>query len=353
MAGKKPQKIANGTSSTNGHAIYHKDASSSYLFTLGLVFGGCCSNAWTLEKLLMHDSSVGSALTVLQLCFVVIYYLPTFLHFQHNVSYLRWLPQLERPTVSLQVWGLQVLVLASMNLFNNWTFVYKIPLTLQIIFRSSGLAVSMIFGYLFLDKRYTSKQIFSVILVSSGVAIATLSRPAPSVASDEYYDASGYFKGIIVMTASLFLAGILGTLQEKTYHKYGPTVWKEGLFYTHALALPVYLAMSRDVWSGLSTLARHAKVDPSPIPAIYITVAINVVAQVGCISGVNRLASSVSSVQTNLILTARKALSLILSVLLGNQWNKGLGLGGVLVAVGTVMYSWRVDSEKDVDKKRR
>jgi UDP-xylose/UDP-N-acetylglucosamine transporter B4 len=33
----------------------------------------------------------------------------------------------------------QVIVLLAVNIFNNWTFIYKIPLTLQIVFRSSGM----------------------------------------------------------------------------------------------------------------------------------------------------------------------------------------------------------------------
>jgi solute carrier family 35 (UDP-xylose/UDP-N-acetylglucosamine transporter), member B4 len=45
-------------------------------------------------------------------------------------------------------------------------------------------------------------------------------------------------------------------------------------------------------------------------------------------------------VSTNLVLTARKALSLVLSVWwFGSEWNRGLGLGGALVFAGSVLYS--------------
>jgi hypothetical protein len=112
------------------------------------------SNAWTLEKLLMHDSSIGmyqrrwryivpdhfigSALTFLQLSFVVLYYIPSFLHFRRDVATLKYIPRIESPAVPLKTWGVQVFVLLAVNIFNNWTFLYKIPLTVQIIFRSSG-----------------------------------------------------------------------------------------------------------------------------------------------------------------------------------------------------------------------
>lgn len=43
---------------------------------------------------------------------------------------------------------------------------------------------------------------------------------------------------------------------------------------------------------------------------------------------------------TNLVLTARKALSLVLSVWwFGSGWNRGLALGGSLVFAGSVLYS--------------
>ena len=83
----------------------------------------------------------------------------------------------------------------------------------------------------------------------------------------------------------------------------------------------------------------------------------NVVTQAGCVSGANRLASvclsfslipfsntcdqSTSSVQTSLFLTARKAVSLIISILwFGSGWNWGVVTGGLVVSAGTMLYSW-------------
>jgi drug/metabolite transporter (DMT)-like permease len=57
---------------------------------------------------------------------------------------------------------------------------------------------------------------------------------------------------------------------------------------------------------------------------------------------------TVSSVSTNLVLTARKAVSLVLSVWwFGNGWNRGLVLGGSLVFAGSVLYSNSSDPEKE------
>ncbi|KAG8849159.1 golgi uridine diphosphate-N- acetylglucosamine transporter [Serendipita sp. 411] len=343
------KKVENGE---NGHYNVSKNSAPSYFMTLALVFGGCCSNAWSLERLLMHDSNIGSALTFLQLSFVMLYYLPSVLHFPQDVAYTRWFPRLDTRVVPLQLWSLQVIVLLGVNIFNNWTFIYKIPLTLQIIFRSSGLAVSMIFGYLFLDKRYNRQQILAVIMVSCGVCIATLSRPTSRTSMQDDYDPVAYVKGIFVMALSLILSGILGTLQEKTFRQYGSFVWKEGLFYTHALALPCLLMISRDIPSGLKSLSSHGVSTRKSIPEIYVVVFMNVITQACCISGVNRLGSTVSSVQTNLLLTARKAASLVISILLlGSGWNVGLMVGAVLVSAGTILYSWRRNSPVNDAKK--
>jgi hypothetical protein len=109
----------------------------------------------------------------------------------------------------------------------------------------SGLAVSMLFGYFFLEKRYTPGQIVrllngrwfhsnnclktSVFSVSVGVIFTTLSRPnGPSNESSEDYQ---YLIGICMLTISSLLTGVLGMLQELTYRTYGPC-WREGVFYT-------------------------------------------------------------------------------------------------------------------------
>ncbi|PVF93920.1 UAA transporter [Serendipita vermifera] len=338
----------NSSKSSNGATIIRKDTIDdvSYPITLVLVFGGCCSNAWTLEKLLMHDSSIGSALTFLQLSFVVLYSIPGFLHFRQDVTIFKYFPRIESPVVPLKTWGVQVIVLLAVNILNNWTFFYKIPLTVQIIFRSSGLAVSMLFGYLFLDRRYSYQQLIAVILVTCGVITATLSRPNSVSSSAIDQSLSNYFKGLAAMASSLLMGGVLGLLQERTYQEYGPH-WKEGLFYTHMFALPLFLLVTNDVASGLSTLTNRAKQSNHIVPQLYIDVVLNIITQASCVAGANRLVSTSSSVKTSLLLTARKAVSLIISIVwFGNGWTVSLFVGGGLVAIGTLLYNWPVQKEK-------
>lgn len=77
----------------------------------------------------------------------------------------------------------------------------------------------------------------SVLLVTAGVVLATITRPSTSniKSMDE---PSRYFLGISMIATSLLLTGLLGVLQERTYKKYGPC-WKEGVFYTVIIDLPV------------------------------------------------------------------------------------------------------------------
>lgn len=225
-------------------------------------------------------------MTFLQLSFVSLYSLPHFVHWYPNASYLFYLPRIHRPVVPLRTWALQVLALLGMNVFNNWSFAYRIPLTLQIVFRSSGRDSAFSSRYsrylplcdlcrlvtnnpwhrprclnaiwIFISRQTVYKTAdckpaaflplianllliinfvqAAVFLVTLGVTLATISRPSTSSSSDPVQDNLTYIKGISVMTLSLLLSGVLGTLQEKTYRRYG-RVWREGVFYT--VSMPV------------------------------------------------------------------------------------------------------------------
>ncbi|KAI0343167.1 UAA-domain-containing protein [Trametopsis cervina] len=353
-----------------------------FSYVLTLVFGGCCSNVYTYEYLLKLDPHLGTALTFSQMVFVTLLALPSFLMWRR----LNWLPiPISIPTLSLKPrqvpisqWALQVLVLTSGSLFNNWAYGFSVPLTVLIIFRSAGLAVSMLFGRVFLAKRYSSSQIGAVLLVTLGVIVATTSRPTAS--NNSSIDVSQYTTGVIMLTVSLGLTGVLGLLQERAYTIYGPC-WQEGVFYTHALSLPIFLLLIPSVKRGFKSLSlasiapsvqaatfaddghnddysEHlimrllvlakahlmdfldvppsAEFDPRP----YLTLAMNLITQLVCVSGVNQMTSRVSSVSTNIVLTMRKAISLCFSVWwFGNGWNFQLGSGASMVFLGSILYT--------------
>ncbi|TFK40700.1 UAA transporter [Crucibulum laeve] len=311
---------------------------------LSMVLGGCCANVWAYEQLLMLNPRIGSALTFSQMLFITAQSLPSFILFPKSGKF----PKLKSRQVPLGIWGLQVLVLIAGSLLNNWAFAYNVPLTIQIVFRSAGLAVSMLFGFLFLKKRYSLMQVMSVGIVTLGVVLATLSRPSSgsnaSKSTSTPEDMTRYFTGIGMLVVSLFCTATLGILQEQTYKKYGPC-WKEGVFYTHLLSLPMFIFLRADIKQGIMKLS-----DPSSHSSAVTSYAIlfaNLISQLVCVSGVNRLSSQVSSVSTNIALTVRKALSLCFSVWwFGNRWNSQLALGAAMVFLGSFLYTTGGDKEK-------
>jgi len=130
----------------------------------------------------------------------------------------------------------------------------------------------------------------------------------------------------------------------------------------HFLALPMFLFLASDIKQGISSLS-HGQSSSSTLVSVVILGG-NLVSQLVCVSGVNRLSSvrhaypvlastslnsepqQVSSVSTNLVLTARKALSLCLSIWwFGNGWNVQLGIGAGMVFLGSVMFSAAGDTK--------
>ncbi|KAF8208603.1 UAA transporter [Mycena galopus ATCC 62051] len=317
-----------------------------YYSILSMVMGGCCVNFWAYEQLLMMNARIGSALTFSHVVFITAQSLPTFLFFPPGHR----LPRLKPRQVPLSHWAAQVLLLTTSTLLYNWAFAYNVQVSILVVFRSAGLAVSMLFGFLFAKKRYTIMQVVSVILVSTGVILATLARPSakksdPIQSAD---DVHRYTIGISMLVASLVLTGLYGLLQERTYQTYGPC-WKEAVFYTHCLSLPVFLFLFRDVQQGLVSLSDPTK--GTSAAASWLILGLNLCSQLLCVSGVNKLSSQVSSVSTNIVLTVRKAVSLCFSVWwFENPWNAGLGIGASMVFCGSLLFTVsgpkKIDSEK-------
>ncbi|KAF7365449.1 Glucooligosaccharide oxidase [Mycena venus] len=307
-----------------------------YYSILSMVMGGCCVNFWAYEQLLMMNARIGSALTFSHVVFITAQSLPSFLFFPPGHR----LPRLKPRQVPLLHWAVQVLLLTTSSLLYNWAFAYNVQVSILVVFRSAGLAVSMLFGFLFAGKRYTVMQVVSVLLVSAGVILATLARPSSSKTKTPIQsadDVQKYTIGISMLVISLVLTGFFGLLQERTYRTFGPC-WKEGVFYTHFLSLPVFLFLVRDVQQGLGSLSDPAQ-GPSAMTS-WLILGLNLCSQLVCVSGVNKLSSQVSSVSMNIVLTVRKAISLCFSVWwFGNPWNAGLGIGASMVFCGSLLFT--------------
>jgi len=370
--------------------------------TLTYVFGGCCSNAITLEQVTSTNPRLGTLVTFSQYLLISVLGLLKFVEFKP------W-PSLRPRRIPLTAYLLQVFLFYLISVLNNAAFAYKIPMPVHIIFRSGGLVVSMFMGWLLLGRRYRRGQVFGVLLVTVGVLLTTMSasKPGSSKQSPSVLATSStwtYAIGISLLTLALFLGSFLGIAQDRMYTKYGkhstpgkPSTttstnansdnsgiepWHESMFYLHFLGMPMFLFMRHDLLSQfVSTktgprvqLALPITLDFLPasdssifsithagghthldIPAVYGPLSLNAITQLICVAGVHRLASRISSLAVTLTLVVRKALSMVISVVwfgdnLAMDTNQKIMLwaGATLVFAGTILYSLTSTSKKDI-----
>ncbi|KZV61796.1 UAA transporter [Peniophora sp. CONT] len=351
---------------------------------LGLVFGGCCSNAISLERLTSEYPNVGSLITFTQFLLVSLHGLRKFLYFERGPLGLP-LPKMQPRRVPLMPYLIQVVLYTAISVLNNAAFAYKIPMTVHIIFRSGGLVISLIMGWLLAGKRYSRGQVFAVLVVTAGVMLTTasaaVSKPKLSAsATDAGPPLKTYLTGVSLLTLALVLGGLLGMTQDHIYGKYGatksadpnaPAIWEESMFYMHFLSLPSFAFMSKNISSQATSLMTASKANmllpiPSPfvtlhpmpdkpapsasldlhVPHAVVYLLLNAFTQLFCSAGVNRLTTKVTSLTVTLVLVVRKAVSLVLSVALfkrnahmnSTQWLM-LWSGAALVFTGTVIYA--------------
>ncbi|KAI9594048.1 UAA transporter [Syncephalis fuscata] len=317
---------------------------NQWLLVLSLIAGGCCSDLVTFMQFLFVaiEGFVG--------------------HFQPSRYGL-----LKPRAVPIKRWLYMVALFYTLSMLNNRALGYQISMPLHIVFRSGGLLVNMIFGWLLAGKRYTLMQVGSIMLVTAGVVMATVYSNLSSSSSSKTSDDNNasyteWLIGISLLVMAMFFTAGLGLLQEKTYATYGKH-WRESMFYVHFLSLPIFFFVRHDMMKQFEALSASPLIDlhqwthiylpasiasitnlilPSvAIPELWIYLALNILTQYICISGVNRLTSIASSLTVNLILNIRKMISLLLSVwIFGNRLGLMASLGCALVFLGTLLYSY-------------
>lgn len=218
------------------------------------------------------------------------------------------------------------------------------------------------------SRRYTPKQVVSVFIVTIGIILTTFSASKPN-ATHSSTDVSLYAQGIAILAFALLLTGFLGLSQDYVYARYiqptaaqttsDQTSWQESMFYNHVLALPLFLFSRNSIATEFARSSAGPAVTlaftpvPLVLPAALAYLVVNTMTQLLCVVGVNRLTGRVSSLTVTLILTVRKAVSLLLSVAVyGRQANAMMWTGAALVFVGTIGYSTGTrPKDKDKDKK--
>ncbi|OHE91762.1 NST UDP-N-acetylglucosamine transporter [Colletotrichum orchidophilum] len=322
---------------------------------LGLIFGGCCSNVYALEAIIKVESASGTLLTFVQFLFVAVT--------GYFSQFDRTRPPffLQQNKVPLRRWVINIVLFFSINVLNNHAFSYDISVPVHIILRSGGSITTMVAGSLY-GKKYSRIQIVAVILLTFGVITAAWSDSQSKIASKTTEGSSkpAFGTGLVVLFVAQVLSAIMGLYTEETYKQYGPH-WRENLFYSHLLSLPLFLpfapslirqfrklanspplslpmlahlpglGLSGDVGDGLFEL--H-------IPSQLAYLVTNVVTQYACIRGVNLLAAVSSALTVTIVLNIRKLVSLLLSIwLFGNRLAVGTLVGAFIVFGAGGLYS--------------
>lgn len=407
---RKPAKSEpNGSSSSTTVTSTSSTASAilattapEWLLILSLIFGGCCSNAYTLELATRQLPSAGTLITFAQFLVTTLSALPHFVRFSAHFPFIG----LKDRAVPLYRWIVQVGFYLTTSLLNNMAFAYDVPMPVHIVFRSGGLVINMILGWAVQKRRYSTLQVASVVLVTVGVVSSTLYSTSPSAKTTTPREDAGageYATGVLLLFSALVLTGLMGLWQEQTFKRYGNQNWRESLFYSHLLSLPIFAlrptSLIRDIhhanattpwWFGFGPPPASSAAHPPPtllqrlsaflpassslgrkdltqerifdlahlrpfthlpphllpktgiwVPSFYPPLLLNVATQLLCINGVNRLTSKVSSLSVTLVLVVRKAVSLMVSVMLVERSTGSVGLwcGAAAVLAGTVGYA--------------
>lgn len=276
--------------------------------------------------------------------------------------------------VPLRRWLVNIALFFTINVLNNHAFSYNISVPIHIILRSGGSITTIAVGYLW-GKRFSRTQITSVLLLTIGVVIAAWSdsqaklqaaasgQTPPPPPGETKRPSFGY--GLAVLFVAQVLSAVMGIYTEETYREYGPQ-WKENLFYSHFVALPLFIpfipSMGRQFlrlassealqlpWTHLGQMEGWGEeggwegmlkgVMGVRIPSQLAYMALNVLTQYACIRGVNLLASTSSALTVTIVLNVRKLVSLLLSIwLFGNTLSPGTVIGAGIVFTSGGMYS--------------
>ena len=171
---------------------------------------------------------------------------------------------------------------------------------------------------------------------------------------------SSFITGLAILFVAQVMSAIMGLYTEETYRIYGPQ-WKENLFYSHLLSLPLFAPFLPSLYRQFQKLANSAPLS-LPIPAVedypnfspslqgiaekvqipsqLFYLVLNVLTQYACIRGVNLLAAASSALTVTIVLNIRKLVSLLLSIwLFGNRLAFGTLIGAIIVFGAGGLYS--------------
>uniref|UniRef100_A0A0B7BPR0 Sugar phosphate transporter domain-containing protein n=1 Tax=Arion vulgaris TaxID=1028688 RepID=A0A0B7BPR0_9EUPU len=303
---------------------------------ISLVFIGCCSNIIFLEELIKVYPHCGNTVTFCAFAFNCLEGLFFTTRFLTKSS-----------AIPLKYYFLMVFFFFIVQTLNNYTFSFNISMPLHMIFRSGSLISNLVLGVLILKRSYKPTKYISVIMITTGITICTIASASQkekmvSHTGDAAYDYMIWVIGLCLLVVSLFFSARMGIFQEQTYAVYGKHP-SEALFYNHFLPMPAFLLLASDI---LKCVSEFNKSDPYTLPGLGVTVpwawmwlVFNTITQYICIKSVFILTTECASLTVTLVVTLRKFISLVFSIIyFNNEFTLTHWCGASLVFIGTLMF---------------
>lgn len=302
-----------------------------------LVFIGCCSNVVFLELLVQDEPACGTILTFAQFLFIAIE------GFVVTMDCGR-----RKNAIPVKEYLILMAMFFTVNVTNNMAFGYKISMPLHIIFRSGGLIASLVMGVLVLGRSYSLSKYLSVIMITLGTIICTFASAENLEETRDPADSTftTWLTGIGILTFALFMSARMGIFQEMLYVRHGKHP-REALFFIHTLSLPGFLL----TWGSIAEhVAKFSSSAPLPalahvpwlasVPRLWLYLLGNVLTQYLCVGSVFKLGSEATSLTVTLVLTLRKFMSLVFSIIyFQNPFTINHWIGTVLVFAGTLIFT--------------
>lgn len=312
------------------------------ILPISLVFIGCCSNVVFLELLIKECPSSGNIITLAQFLFIALEGFLTTSRFGTKA-----------PVIPISTYAVMVSLFFVTSVANNYALNFNISVPLHMIFRAGSLIANLILGVIILKRRYKISKHISVLMISIGIATATIASAGEvKTATKEsgevdheavFYDYARWLFGLALLTFALFLSARMGIYQETVYTTYGKHP-SEALFYNHALPLPVFLLLYKDFYHHILLFNQSELMEIPllmiPVPKMWLYLLGNVATQYVCIKGVFILTSECPSLIVTLVVTLRKFVSLLFSIIyFQNPFTVYHWIGTALVFGGTLLFS--------------
>ncbi|KAM3725369.1 Nucleotide sugar transporter SLC35B4 [Dirofilaria immitis] len=309
---------------------------------VGGILTGCTGCMVTVEILTKYSPECMNLLTCSTFIFVSV------VSFFKQSHYFKRLPRSRIPL--LRGYMRIVLTFFVVNVSNNLALRYDVSIPLFIIFRSGTLLANVLLGYCLRNRICSWEKLLSIMFVSVGIILFTLADQFSKYPIIEKDEKNTYplpvvrsSPGIFLLLFAALLSAYLGICQEDLYCKYGNHS-QEAIFFIHVLSLPGFFFFYNDIQQAVV----HFNNSDTffifgfrfPIPSLWIYMILNCILQWICITSVHTLISLTTSLNVAMIITLRKFLSMVLSIILfKNPFTFMHFVGSTLVLLGTVAFT--------------